>query len=487
MAIRTQLARNLATAVLIFGTTFPAQAWNPAASPDAYTAPEDTLLSISAPGVLGNDSDSEGGVLNAHLVSTTIHGTLSWHGDGSFSYRPNTNYNGPDAFTYRASDGQTSSDPVTVTIMVTPVNDRPIARHDTDYTVLGDQALTIAAPGVLGNDSDPDGDELTTVLATAPAHGTVTLSANGQFVYQPAADYSGPDSFTYVANDKKTVSLRATVSLMVVPVNSPPTVSIVSPQNGAALLDPAAISVMAGASDPNGTVTNVQFLVNGAAVANVASAPFYFTTSNPAPGNYRFVAIATDNDGLSATSAPVSIEVITNTVVAVGPIVLNRQNGLFEQFVTVSNCTAETWASGVRLFVCGLDATNQVWNATGTNDGAPYLDQANSVSPAGTITFVVQYHVPDPRSVPTPALVATPMPFERPEDIPQITAIHPRSGGTMEVSFTSRSGRIYFVQCSDDLIHWKTEPVAITGTGAIITAAHGRTAGKCFYRVLRLP
>jgi len=149
----------------------------------------------------------------------------------------------------------------------------------------------------------------------------------------------------------------------------------VSPADGSTLVSPATFSVIASASDPDGTVTNVQFLVNSAIFTNVAQAPFDFIMSNAAPGTYQFRAIATDDFGRTATSAVVSVEVIANAVVATGPIVLNRQNGLFEQFVTVSNLTMELWPNGVWLSVYNLDSTNIVWNPTGTNNGAPCLDK----------------------------------------------------------------------------------------------------------------
>ena len=64
-----------------------------------------------------------------------------------------------------------------------------------------DTALVIAAPGVLANDSDVEGDALTAVLVSGPANGTLALNADGSFTYTPAANYNGADSFTYKAND----------------------------------------------------------------------------------------------------------------------------------------------------------------------------------------------------------------------------------------------------------------------------------------------
>src|SRR5206468_4531191 len=108
--------------------------------------------------------------------------------------------NGPDSFTYRATDGQATSAVATVSITVTPVNDAPIANNDS-YTNAEDTVLSIPLPGVLGNDTDVDGDTLTAVLASNPTHGTLMLNPNGSFIYTPATNYNGPDSFTYRAPD----------------------------------------------------------------------------------------------------------------------------------------------------------------------------------------------------------------------------------------------------------------------------------------------
>src|SRR5439155_16773950 len=93
-------------------------------------------------------------------------------------------------------------------------DDAPVAANDS-YGVSKNTALTVAAPGVLGNDTDANGDALTAVLVTNAAHGSVALNANGSFTYTPAAGYTGSDSFTYKANDGQLDSNVATVSLTV--------------------------------------------------------------------------------------------------------------------------------------------------------------------------------------------------------------------------------------------------------------------------------
>jgi len=117
--------------------------------------------------------------------------------------------------------GGLSSNVATVTVTVTPVEDPPVAAADAYNT---DQAatLTVAAPGVLANDTDPDGDSLTVTATSAPAHGSATLNPDGTITYTPAANYAGPDSFTYTATDG-TLNSTAVVSITVTPVNDAPT------------------------------------------------------------------------------------------------------------------------------------------------------------------------------------------------------------------------------------------------------------------------
>ena len=119
---------------------------------------------------MGNDTDPDGDTLTAALVTGPTHGTLTGTStDGAFTYTPNANFAGTDTFTYTVADaGGLTSNIATVTITVTSIdNDAPVAVNDT-YTTTEDTALTIPAPGVLANDTDPDGDPLTAALVTGP-------------------------------------------------------------------------------------------------------------------------------------------------------------------------------------------------------------------------------------------------------------------------------------------------------------------------------
>ena len=121
------------------------------------------------------------------------------------------------------STASTSTDD-TVTFIA---NRAPTAVADT-YSTNEDTTLTVAAPGVLGNDTDPDaGDTLAAVLVSGTSHGTLTLNANGSFSYTPAVNYNGADSFSYKARDAKGAeSAAVTVSITVNAVNDPPTIAV---------------------------------------------------------------------------------------------------------------------------------------------------------------------------------------------------------------------------------------------------------------------
>src|SRR5258705_3620734 len=114
-----------------------------------------------------------------------------------------------------------SSNTATVNIAVTAVNYAPVTTNDS-YTINEDTALNVAAPGVLGNDTDVDGDTPTASLVAGPSHGTLALNDDGSFSYAPTANYNGADSFTYKTNDGTTDGNTATVSLTVNPVNDAP-------------------------------------------------------------------------------------------------------------------------------------------------------------------------------------------------------------------------------------------------------------------------
>jgi N-acetylneuraminic acid mutarotase len=120
--------------------------------------------------------------------------------DGSYTFRVRA-----------TASGSTDQTPATRTFTVRAA---PRAVGDAYTTDLG-ASLVVSAPGVLRNDSDPNGDLLRAVLVSGPAHGTLTLNADGSLRYMPREDYIGADSFVYKASDGSQRSAAATVRLRV--------------------------------------------------------------------------------------------------------------------------------------------------------------------------------------------------------------------------------------------------------------------------------
>src|SRR4029079_3319055 len=188
----------------------------PIAGNDTATTNEDTPVDIR---VLANDTDIDPGTTLTHVVTASpLHGTTTVNTDRTITYTPAANYAGSDSFTYTATDGLARSNTATVSITVKPVNDAPIAGNDTATT----NEDTPVAISVLANDTDIDpGTTLTPVVTTGPLHGTTTVNADRTITYTPAANYAGPDSFTYTATDGLATSNTATVSITVTPSNAP--------------------------------------------------------------------------------------------------------------------------------------------------------------------------------------------------------------------------------------------------------------------------
>lgn len=189
----------------------------PNAVDDTATVAEDSgANSIS---VLGNDNDADLDALSITAVTQGAHGSVSTNGS-TVSYAPSANFFGSDSFTYTVSDGQGGSDTATVLMNVTNVNDAPVASINS-YNMNQDTTLTVAAPGVLGNDADLDGDTLSAVLVVNVTHGTLVLNPNGSFTYTPNASFAGTDSFTYRANDGTVSSNAATVTITIADTQGP--------------------------------------------------------------------------------------------------------------------------------------------------------------------------------------------------------------------------------------------------------------------------
>ena len=153
--------------------------------------------------MLANDTDVDGDPLTASLVDRARprHARRSTPTARSPT-RPTPNYNGTDTFTYRANDGTAVLDTATVTITVDGGQRRAGRRQRQLHDRRGHARSPIAAPGVLANDTDVDGDALTaSVVTAAGARHALASTPTARSPTRRPPNYNGTDTFTYRAND----------------------------------------------------------------------------------------------------------------------------------------------------------------------------------------------------------------------------------------------------------------------------------------------
>lgn len=191
-------------------------------------------------------------------------------------------------------------------VSVTVAN-APVAVNDT-YFAAAERTLTVPAPGVLGNDSDADSPTLQAAVVTGPAHGSLSLQANGAFTYTPSASYTGPDRFTYRVTDQAGLSSTGAVSITVnqVACGPRPNVRLQSAVAAGALQ----VTVTAdGADGPTenrlqelrfGAPTNGRVVLDG----QTRTDPFAFTV--PSPTDRVTFAVQRVTPG-QATTVPLTV------------------------------------------------------------------------------------------------------------------------------------------------------------------------------------
>ena len=186
----------------------------PVANSQTVTTNEDTAVAVT---LTGTDAGGDG--LTYAVVSGPSSGTLT--GDApALTYTPNGDFNGNDSFTFVANDGQSLSDPATVSITIDPINDAPVTQDDS-VSVEENASITfdpvynsLSVAGVL-EDMDLESNPLTlTEEVGSPSNGAAVAVGN-LVTYTPNQNYIGVDSFTYNIIDGQGGSAVGTVTVTV--------------------------------------------------------------------------------------------------------------------------------------------------------------------------------------------------------------------------------------------------------------------------------
>jgi gliding motility-associated-like protein len=279
----------------------------PVATSPAITTPEDTPQNGTI-----TVTDVDGGTPVFSVTTPPANGTVTVNTDGTYTYTPNKDYNGPDTFTVTVSDGNGGSTTVTIPVTVTPVNDLPSGTGDTKTTA-EDVPVTGAVSG-----TDVDGDVLSYTKATDPANGTVVVNGDGTYTYTPNKDYNGTDVFTITISDGKGGNVTVTVNITVTPVNDVPVVTspvITTPED----------------TPQNGTIT-VTDVDGGTPVFSVTTPPANGTVTVNTDGTYTYtpnlnyngpdtftVTVSDGNGGTTTVTIPVTVTPVNDAPVATSP------------------------------------------------------------------------------------------------------------------------------------------------------------------------
>jgi hypothetical protein len=182
------------------------------------------------------------------------------------------------------------------------------AVSDDDYSTAEDTPLVVAAPGVLDNDIV----SAAPAVVTQPTHGTVAVAADGSFVYTPAANYNGPDSFTYSVTGAPT---PATVSITVTPVDDLPVGVADSGTVGSG--KSITINVLTNDFDPDGSPLTISGVTQGAkGTVVIDGGNVIYTAKASAAGTDTFTYTITD--GVNSLTVTVTVSITPGQIPATG-------------------------------------------------------------------------------------------------------------------------------------------------------------------------
>ena len=275
----------------------------------------------------------------------------------------------------------------------------PLATDDS-YSLAENTSLSVPAPGVLNNDTGVYGTNLTAVLVTDPAHGTLNLTNNGGFIYIPATNYNGSDSFVYQANDDQTNLGTATVTIAVIPAFA---LTVTASNETRAYGTTNPVLRVSYSGFVNGDDTNVLTgapVISTIATTNSPVGSYTITVSQGtlSATNYNFVfvngtltvtqAVLTITSGIAANNKTYDgttvATISSNNVVLNGVVAGDAANVKLSTNGYTASFASAGVANGIGVTVCGLTLTGA--GATNYTLTQPAGLTANITSKGVTIT-----------------------------------------------------------------------------------------------------
>ncbi len=430
------------------------------------------------------------------------------------------------------------TNPTVYPFYVSNVIAAPLVLNPT-YSTSENTALTLTKPGVLTNDLDVYGTNLTAVLLAGPTNGTLNLSSNGGFTYTPAANFSGTDGFTIQVSDKLNYLGVATAAISVLPATNTLTVTVnntnrlygatnptftvsysgfVNGDTTNVLSGTPSLTTGANTNSPVGsyTITNGNGAVSAAnykisyinGVLTVNPTPLqvipnnitreYGMTNPPLTFTYVGFVNGQNTNNLSGTNGALNTSAINRSPAGVS-VITNKPGSLTESnyLITYSNGTLTVTQAVLTVTAISTNrnygATNPVFTVNytgfafsqGTNvlQGAPYVTtSATMSSPNGTYPIVIT----------NGTLLATNYSFNFVNGVLTVAGGPPQLGGLKVSSnqlvfgWQSVSNQTYQVQYTTNLTaaNWMSLGNVVTGTGKFMSVTNSLSgAPQRFYRL----
>lgn len=266
--------------------------------------------------------------LTFSLEAASSHGTVVVAADGSFTFEPEVDYNGPDDFSVLVDDGNGGVTPFNVLLSIEPRNDAPLA-ESVIFEVNEDELLASAVEAF-----DVDEDALIFHLEIIPEHGTATVLPDGSFTYLPEANFAGTDAFTVSVTDGiETVNFIVTVDVR--PVNDAP-----EAENAAFTVDEDdVLSAVLTATDTEGSMLTFSLLglpANGVATLQ-PSGPFDYTPNNNFSGSDIISVEVSDGELSAIFSVDITVNPVNDAPVLVPDSFTLSEDGLLSESLEASD------------------------------------------------------------------------------------------------------------------------------------------------------
>ena len=382
----------------------------PTAVNDSYSTNEDQPLTVTAPGVLGNDAGA--GPLSASLVSNTpaADGSVTLNSNGGFTFTPALNFNGSTSFTYRAQNAGGFSAPATVTITVNAVNDAPSFTKGADQTVDEDAAAQTVlnwATAISAGPADESGQAVSfnTLNTNNPLFSVQpSVASNGTLTYTPAPNAFGTAIVTVSAQDNggtanggDDTSDGQTFTITINAVNDAPSFTNGADQSvaedaGAQTVPTWATAIIAGPANESAQVltfvitdnSNPSLFSAGPAVA--ANGTLTYTPAANANGSATIKLKLTDDGGVANGGVNESAEqtfVITVNAVNDAPTFVKGADQ-----TVLEDAGAQSVANWATAMSAGpADEAGQTLTFQTSNDNNALFSAQPTIASDGTLTY----------------------------------------------------------------------------------------------------